>query len=151
MKTLEEFKDWWMDNRPFNTPKINSIIHVAETHGVVLYRQKPYQVELFNLEPYSEIPTHTHPNVDSFEVFIGGNIKFICDGLWYKPKNIGDSIRILPTTPHGAKFGPSGGCFLSIQKWLNNIEPNFVGDDWQDLNNNVSYANNRKKTNDQKN
>lgn len=145
MENLEEFKDWWISERPINTPTTNSIINVAETRGVVLYRQKPFQVELFNMEPNSKIPTHTHPNVDSFEVYIAGDINFFCDGLWYSPQTIWENIRILPTTLHGGEFGPRGACFLSIQKWLNGIEPKFVGDDWQDLDKSISYADSRKK------
>ena len=136
---LESFKDWWLTKRPFNTPQDNILTHVAETHGVVLYRQKPYQVELFNVKPNSEIPSHKHPNVDSFEVYIGGDISFMCDNHWLDNMSIGQSIRVTPSTIHGGKFGERGGCFLSIQKWLNNKDPIFVGDDWTDLKNNQSY------------
>jgi quercetin dioxygenase-like cupin family protein len=141
---LAQFKTWWENTRPINTPAVNSLSHVAETHGVVLYRQAPYQVELFNVKPNSEIPAHRHPNVDSFEVFLGGDIDFMCNGEWYGQNQIGASIRVYPSSLHGGKFGKRGGCFLSIQKWLNDVEPKFVGDDWNDEANNQSYAESRK-------
>jgi hypothetical protein len=140
---LEQFKNWWLTNRPLNTPQENALSHVAETHGVVLYRQNPYQVELFNVKPNSEIPAHIHPNVDSFEVFIGGDIAFMCNDVWYSQDVIGASIRVLPNSYHGGKFGVRGGCFLSIQKWLNGVTPKFVGDDWADTNGTSSYKESR--------
>jgi hypothetical protein len=141
---LAHFKDWWLSTRPLNTPKENALSHVAETHGVVLYRQEPYQVELFNVKPNSEIPAHVHPNVDSFEVFMGGDIAFMCNDLWYSQDNIGASIRVLPNSYHGGKFGDRGGCFLSVQKWLNGVSPKFVGDDWADKEGTHSYEESKK-------
>lgn len=143
---LELFKEWWMKNRPFNTPETNALVHVGETHGVVLYRQDPYQVELFNVKPHSEIAAHIHPNVDSFEVYVGGDVEFMCDDVWYEQDSIGSSIRVLPSSWHGGKFGKRGGCFLSIQKWLNGEDPKFVGDDWVGKDDSKSYAESR--TND---
>jgi len=48
--------------------------------GITLYRQRDLQVQLFVLPPDSEIPTHTHPNMDSFEVYIGGDVFLFIDG-----------------------------------------------------------------------
>ena len=139
---LENFKNWWLETRPFNTPQTNVLSHVADTYGVVLYRKKPYQVELFNVKPNSEIPAHIHPNVDSYEVFICGDINFMRDGSWQEGKILGDTIRVYPHTWHGGKFGERGGCFLSIQKWLNDVEPKFVGDDWVAKDGGISYGDN---------
>lgn len=140
---LEHFKNWWLSIRVFNTPETNALSHVAETHGVVLYRQEPYQVELFNVKPNSEIPVHMHPNVDSFEVYVGGDVVFVCDDVLYAQNTLGDTIRVLPSSWHGGKFGERGGCFLSIQKWLNGVEPKFVGDDWVARDDSVSYKESR--------
>jgi quercetin dioxygenase-like cupin family protein len=145
---LENFKDWWLANRLINTPLTNSLICIAETHGVVLYRQDNYQVEMFLVKPNSEIEPHIHPNVDSFEVFIGGTIDFMCNGQWFAQNNIGDAIRVYPNSWHGGKFGDLGGCFLSVQKWLNNVEPKFVGDDWVDTRKTGSYKENREPLHD---
>ena len=40
-------------------------------------------------------------------------------------------VRILPSTEHSAKAGTDGGCFLSVQHWLNGVEPSAVGMDWK--------------------
>lgn len=95
---LKQFRDWWLSKRPINTPEVNALSHVAETHGVVLYRQDNYQVELFNVRPDSEIPPHIHPNVDSYEVYLGGDIEFMCDGERHNLHAVGASIRVLPSS-----------------------------------------------------
>ena len=40
-------------------------------------------------------------------------------------------VRVLPESEHSAKAGPEGGCFLSVQQWLNGVEPSAVGMDWK--------------------
>jgi len=39
---------------------------------------------------------------------------------------------------HGGIFGKKGGCFLSMQKWLNGVPPSFVGHDWSQVKNNIT-------------
>lgn len=135
---LTNFKIWWEQNRFFNTPKEVPVVCDDAIYGVVLYRQAPYQVQLFIMPPNSFIEDHVHPNVDSYEVFIGGDIAFRCDGEEYVQDVLGASIRVLPDSWHGGKFGERGGCFLSIQKWLNNVPPTSVGHDWRDAANNTA-------------
>lgn len=136
---LQAFLNWWKATRPLNTPPNGTLIYQKDTHGVVLYRQGPYQVELFTVKPNSEIVPHIHPNVDSFEVFVSGDISFMCNDVWHEQNELGSSIRVLPNSWHGGKFGARGGCFLSIQKWLNGVDPTFVGNDWVDKKNKESY------------
>jgi len=136
---LEGFLHWWLAHRPMNTPENDALVYQKDTHGVVLYRQPPYQVELFIVQPNSEIVPHVHPNVDSFEVYMSGDINFSCDGQWFNQNQLGAQIRVRPSSWHGGKFGKRGGCFLSVQKWLNDVTPTFVGNDWRDKNNNVFY------------
>lgn len=135
MDTLEEFKNWWLTHRPMNTPKDNVVNKNGNLQGVVLYRHNQYQVQLFIVAPNSFIEPHIHPNVDSFEVYMGGEIDFVCDDKWYTQSELGNSIRVKPNSYHGGKFGPSGGCFLSVQQWLNDVPPTSVGNDWVDNNN----------------
>jgi quercetin dioxygenase-like cupin family protein len=136
---LKQFRDWWLKHRPFVPAEKNGLSHVADTHGVVLYRKEPYQVELFNVKPNSVIPPHIHPNVDSYEVYISGDVSFFCNNKWYEDLKVGWYLRVLPTEWHEAKFGERGGCFLSIQKWMNGAEPRFIGDDWDGVNESKSY------------
>ena len=125
-----------MATRELNTPLTDSITHAGVLSGVVLYRRGQFQVQLFILPPFTEIDLHTHPNVDSYEVFVSGDIDFICDGVLHNENSLGSSIRVGPNCVHGGKFGYNGGCFLSIQKWLNDVPPTSVGYDWKDQHNN---------------
>lgn len=136
---LEAFLEWWLAIRPMNTPMNDALVYQKDTHGVVLYRQTPYQVELFTVQPNSEIVPHIHPNVDSFEVFVSGDIKFMCNDMWFNQEKLGARIRVKPNSWHGGLFGARGGCFLSVQKWLNGVQPTFVGNDWTDEKNSASY------------
>lgn len=104
-----------------------------------MFRRDPFQVELFNVKPNSIIKPHKHPNVDSFEVYLSGDVDFMCDGQWYSQNVFGSSIRVQPSAFHGGRFGDSGGCFLSVQHWLNGFKPTFVGDNWSDADGNNSY------------
>lgn len=126
---LEGFLHWWMTERVIQAvPGEDRTVFNGELSGVVLYRQPPYQVQLFIIPPNCEIDDHIHPNVDSYEVYVSGDIKFRIAGE-VSEENV---IRVLPTTYHGGSFGPKGGCFISVQKWLNDVAPTSVGADWVD-------------------
>lgn len=138
---LEIFKDWWLKERPFTIPHSNSITNVGNIHGVVLYRAECWQVQVFILEPFAIIPDHIHPNVDSYEVFLSGDIELSINGVIKNPRGLeasftgsnvyyGTDFRILPNTWHGGNASSEGGSFLSIQQWLNGTIPTTVGDDW---------------------
>lgn len=136
---LAVFKDWWLTNRTINTPKDATPIFDGVLTGVVLFRQDPYQVQLFVMPPNSKIAPHIHPNVDSYEVYINGDVEFLVgdSSRSLEQSKLGETIRIAPTEWHGGNFGERGGCFLSIQKWLNGVPPTSVGDDWSDKDNNT--------------
>jgi quercetin dioxygenase-like cupin family protein len=134
---LNAFLNWWISNKPFNTPNDSPTNANGTLSGVVLYRQDQYQVQLFNVQPNCVIEPHIHPNVDSFEVFVGGDIVFINDNVEHPRTKLFDVIRVKPTSWHGGKFGERGGCFLSVQKWLNGVPPTSVGNDWKDKSGNT--------------
>lgn len=129
---LTAFLSWWMQVRPIAPPADTPTNQNGHLSGAVLYRQDCYQVQLFIVEPDSVIEPHIHPNVDSYEVFVSGDIEFMCDDVWYKQEQYGANIRVKPSSYHGGRFGARGGCFLSVQKWLNGVPPTSVGDDWHD-------------------
>lgn len=116
---------------------------IQDVTSILLYREPPYQVQLFAAPENTIIPEHTHPNVDSYEVYVGGNINFSHSGKYvFTDDQIkedpdfktavsrGKVIRVLPNDWHGGTFGPGGGVFLSVQKWLNGVEPHCVAADY---------------------
>jgi len=141
---LTEFLEWVFTEMPpiWATPKENAVWRIGEVTSTLLYRQGPYQVQLFSVPGNYIIPEHTHPNVDSYEVYIGGEINFSFEGNYVHSleelevndcglcKARGDVIRVKPNNKHGGVFGPSGGVFLSVQKWLNGVKPHCVAMDY---------------------
>jgi hypothetical protein len=152
---LTEFMHWWRNTREINiNPYEDRIVHAGDTAGVTLYRKGEYQVELFIVQPNSVILPHIHPNVDSYEDYIAGDIDFVLEGKLYNYMNGGNSelpsidenylsvnepLRVHPNSWHGGVFGKRGGTFISIQRWLNGVPPKFVGDDWVGKDDTASY------------
>lgn len=147
---LAHFLSWYLQNMTGIYAPVENGIHVCEgIYGMVIYRDPPYQVQLFTVAPDTVIPEHVHPNVDSYEVALTG-MEFYCNGktvmpMWFNNSKdeINDEakywglaqgaynyIRIEPETKHGALSGPTGGAFMSVQRWLNDVEPTSVGNDW---------------------
>jgi len=113
---------------------------IQDVTAVVWFREGAYQVELFIVPPNYIIPEHVHPNVESYEMFLGGDISFSHSGRWVTSDRLimlpgssdkrGALVPIETNDLHGGAFGPRGGVFMSIQKWLNNIPPHSVSGDY---------------------
>ena len=142
---LTNFLEWFKDSgQRINTPLDRSIHFVENLTSTCIYRHEQFQVEFVTVRPNTYIPPHTHPNVDSYEVALRG-IEFYSDGktvlpMWFANQKDPNSnlsiahynvVRVLPSSEHSAKAGPEGGCFLSVQHWLNGVEPTAVGMDWK--------------------
>jgi hypothetical protein len=144
MDALTEFKNWWLNNRPIFVPFDAPAMFWEHVMGAVLYRAGPWQVQLFIVAPNSVISDHRHPHVDSYEVYLSGDIEFNrggeirtsfsdsqFSGFDGRHKCFGTDIRVVPGDWHGARVGPKGGIFLSIQHWLDGHHPSSVGEDWE--------------------
>ena len=143
--SLSFFADWVLTSGNITgiyTPSDkNALLFIEGVHGITLYRHKPYQVELFICQPNLNIPEHTHPNVDSYEVFLYG-MEFTHGGktLISKEQSLEETnglptcayqtIRVRPNDPHGGNASKYGGAFISIQHWLNDTEISHVSSDW---------------------
>lgn len=123
--TVADFARHWLASKTFKPP-IDAIRHVGSIAGVTLFRDGPFQVQLFIGAPCSTAPRHSHPNVDSIEVWVAGAVDFKSD-----TQSFTDGwLRVRPHEGHVANAGPTGGCFISIQKWLNGATPTSVDLDW---------------------
>tara|TARA_R100001082_G_scaffold74509_1_gene43026 strand:+ start:367 stop:909 length:543 start_codon:yes stop_codon:yes gene_type:complete len=142
---LTDFLEWYMEEGVSPYVPINRSLHFVEgLTSLCIYRHGQFQVELVTVTPNTYIPPHTHPNVDSYEVALRG-VEFYLDGktilpMWFanqpdKNSNLSAAhhkkVRVLPSNEHSAKAGAEGGCFLSVQHWLNDVEPSAVGMDWK--------------------
>lgn len=143
---LMGFARWFLEQpvaawRPPNNGAFQYLFGDLTISGMVLCRIPPYQVELFTGVGPGRVTEHTHPNVDSIEYALSGEVTFSLEGEIFldNGKLAGDGafdscgamLRVRPNRWHGATVGPRGGVFLSIQKWLNGVEPSSVGTDWE--------------------
>jgi hypothetical protein len=119
-----------------------------ETAAITLYRQEQLQVQLILSPANSVVPKHNHPNVDSYETFIGGPVHLETDQLGdgtmvlATPKEsifaLEDgtcsvflrSVKVPSSMTHGGPVGDSPAAFLTIQHWKNGVKPTFVHLDW---------------------
>jgi len=124
-------------------PFANAVWMVENVTSILLDRRGQFQVQLFAVPGGTVIPEHTHPNVDSFEVYVGGSIHFSHSGKYSYPAEalqaVGSAalaskrgllIRVRPNDLHGGVFGEGGGVFMSIQHWLNGVKPHCVASDY---------------------
>jgi hypothetical protein len=121
----------------------------------ILFRLGPFQVQQYLFRPGFKIKTHSHPNVDTFELYICGVMDLLLDhgdGCMVNhinhdftgPTHGGTSgsqgalLRIRPGQRHGGYVYPTcseeggttaGASFISIQHWLNS-KPTSVHLDW---------------------
>ena len=151
---LDDFLTWFLAQGPIlgKIPVVSAVYNFGQDNqggqvmSGVLYRNKQFQVELFVVAGPCIIPEHTHPNVDSYEVLLGGQIRFSRDGKWLIPESYqtdvlengtsphrSKTVRVNHNTSHGGVVGPGGAMFFSVQHWLNSVEPHSVGLDWTGL------------------
>jgi hypothetical protein len=140
---LEEFARWYLSNLYGN---LSWVLHegvhpIRHGIGLTIFRSPPFQVQLFILRPHERIVDHAHPNVDSFEVYLCGDMLLTKNFQPAHEEGIacalpdgrcsgnGAMIRIPPGCIHGGWLGEKGGAFLSIQHWLNG-NPVSVHEDW---------------------
>src|SRR5215211_1000667 len=128
-------------------PFSGAVSKIQDVTAILLYRKDQFQVQMFAVLEGTIIPEHTHPNVDSIEVYVGGNIMFSHSGKYIFPKGEvaaltgplgrankrGSTIRVRPNDVHGGVFGDGGGVFLSVQHWLNGVKPHCVSADYNGL------------------
>lgn len=154
MDDLTEFMFSFLENTPVMgyIPSGTGMVvnKVEDVTLVLLYRSEQFQVQMVCVPPNYIIPEHVHPNIDSYEVGIGGGMCFSRNGKWITNETIdyhgkqlkdyngqgnlnkkrGSCIRVRPIDIHGGMFGSEGAVFLSIQKWINGVSPHCVGSDY---------------------
>lgn len=127
-------------------PTSGAVTHIGDVTAVLWYRKGQFQVRQFIVPPNYVIPAHVHPNVDSLELYLGGEIEFslgdkfiISHADALAVSSCGTAIKrgtlthVRPHDLHGGKFGPNGGVFMSIQHWLNGVKPHCVSADYSGL------------------
>jgi len=124
---LTKFLNWWLENRAtsfIDGQIVNIDGDVTET---LIYRNQQFQVEQLSVAPNTVLTPHGHPNVDSYMVYVSGQLQFDVGGDSHTPSIPYDEfIRVPAGCVHGGNTGQNGGVFLSIQHWLNGVKPTFI-------------------------
>lgn len=126
---LMAFVEWFQTRSGIAMPlsPADGVSRVGAFSGIVLYRDRHFQVQLWICDPNSFIPEHSHPNVDSIQVYVSGQVYLTKNG---KPviqaedlqinenglsSQLGAFLRVDANETHGAQIGPMGGAFLTFQ------------------------------------
>lgn len=138
---LIAYGHWFMEQGP-SVPlsPIDGVTRVGNFSGLVLHRSGQFQTQMWICDPGSVIPEHSHPNVDSIQLYVSGSLNlFVRDlveaapnGTSIQLRERGGNARVLPGQGHSAKIGPMGACFLTFQHWLvdppSSVEMDWVGE-----------------------
>jgi hypothetical protein len=142
---LSAFARWFLAQQfAALRPPMYGVYDFGDLRSLVLYRVPPFQAELLIVGPDPKVVTeHGHPDIDSYEMLISGEIQFSLQGKDICPPELvgktapdgsaalfANLVRVKPNEPHGAVIGRHGGAFLSLQHWLNGVEPSSVGLNW---------------------
>ena len=113
----------------------DSVVHYT------LFRENEFQVEQYVIVGRDiEYPPHSHPNVETIEFRLCGDLLFYVEGQPCEhnttltleldgEQRLENVVRIHAGQEHWLKVGSTGGAFLSIQRWLNR-RPTSVVLDW---------------------
>jgi hypothetical protein len=141
---LEDYLEWFLGNGTFvpQMPISDGFSFIGNGAACVIHRQGQFQSQLFFAEPMIDLPIHTHPNVNSYELHVGGDINFLVEGESSIPidhlmderdgisRFWSQGIHVPAGCRHHLKVGQEGGVFISVQHWLNDVEPTSVDNDW---------------------
>lgn len=108
----------------------------ANVIGTILHRDGAYQAELFSFGATprgGSFAEHRHPDVDSVELYLSGDIEFnvVRRGRNEKYRGIRNApLWITAEDFHGGKIGPAGATFVSLQRWRTGIALSSIGHNW---------------------
>jgi hypothetical protein len=137
--TLNEFAADWLRNTALKPP-VSAYERAGENVGFTLYRDGPFQVQMWTLPPHAEVTEHKHPEVDSYLVRVGGRLRLKLNGAWIPLDAMGRTcwlgmrtwgMRIRPDDLHGVEVGREGGSFLVISKRIDGQPARSVHLSWE--------------------
>ena len=132
-RLLKDFIREYMNNMcPLKVPMSAARMLEGSTE-VVLYREGQLQIELITLKRGRHIPRHCHPNIDTYEIIIGGgDDASAIVGNRSHHKGHKDRIVLIEAGVYHEAWVDNNAdtALLSVQYWHNNIPPSFITDDW---------------------
>jgi hypothetical protein len=82
-----------------------------------VYRNKNYQVEMYIVKPNTSTPEHSHPGVENLIMYIGGDIKYVHNGIDIHLTKNSQTPVLRDGDKHALHSGTRGAVFYSIEKW----------------------------------
>jgi hypothetical protein len=134
-RDVVEFADWYMARgAPMAIPWDAEVIVSDDATAICLFRQAPYQVELYLVHPNMEIPVHSHPGMDSFVVKLGGGelgerLQCGVSSSWGAYSGI--TRRNETHGGSGFDLAKKGYAMLTFQKWPNGVPMTSAAVHWQ--------------------
>ena len=143
---LKAFAHWYIKQVVKNNSLVintlyDNVTSIADCMGVILYRAEPFQVQMFLCKKNQKSPEHTHPDIDSYELYFGGDMSFTKNGKTTrkKPQELSNGkssawgwfLRVNSDDLHEAMSGDKHAAFLYIQYWKNNIPASSVEKNWK--------------------
>src|ERR1043165_7069413 len=79
---LMAFATWYVHQPGFGVPRslYDGLSKVGDATGIVLFRQAPFQVQLWICAPGMVVGEHSHPHVDGIGVYISGDLNVCIHG-----------------------------------------------------------------------
>jgi hypothetical protein len=108
----------------------------ANVIGTIIHRDCAYQAELFSFAATSRggsFAEHRHPDVDSVELYLSGDIEFNVvrrgrSEIYRGRRN--SPLWINAEDFHGGRIGPAGAAFVSLQRWRTGTATSSIGHNW---------------------
>lgn len=135
-RTLRQFVDWWWRSNTPCDPPVDMLRQHRGSHETVLYRCGQFQVEQITLYPGHDVPSHSHPNVETVEThLVGSGLAYV--GRKRLPYETDTRhhprarrLVIQPGVRHRG-VATTINVALSFQRWKDGTEPTFITDDWR--------------------
>jgi hypothetical protein len=137
---LEGFAKWFAEQTgPIPLGHMNGVRRIGAFTGLTLVRSGQFQAQLWICDPQSEIPDHSHPKIDTIQIYVSGDLQLRLNGKNVMEEPVlefpegrcshnGRWIRVRPNDTHGATIGPRGAAFINVQQWSG--EPTSAELDW---------------------
>jgi hypothetical protein len=124
-------------NEVFTAPAI-STMGFGNFTGWVTARSGNLQAEIIHVPAFEVLPLHSHPNVDSIDLYVAGDVDLTISGVRIAHgyprarrmrllRELG--LRIARDALHGGQALEQGFTFVSCQRWL--VAPAHIGLDWR--------------------
>jgi hypothetical protein len=142
LMTLNELKDKFL-GCPLSELKPIEVRNSGNRMSMIVYREPPFQVELVIWMPGCVVPAHRHPNIDSIQLAVSGELTLLLGSdeattnelvarskTWKAETLAKRPVRVRASDWHGGKTGSTGATFFSFQQWTEGSKQTAAGIDW---------------------